>query len=87
MAAGLPIVATAVDGNVEAVVDGTNGFLTPPGDPQAMASALLRLVEQPELAARMGQAGRIQAADFSARKMVSDIAILYEALLGTPSSS
>jgi glycosyltransferase involved in cell wall biosynthesis len=81
MAAGLPIVATAVDGNAEAVTDGVNGFLTPPGDAQAMASALLHLLDDPSLAAQMGQAGRIRAADFGARKMVSDIAILYEALL------
>jgi glycosyltransferase involved in cell wall biosynthesis len=81
MAAGLPIVATAVDGNAEAVTDGVNGFLTPPGDPQAMASALLRLLENPALAAQMGEVGRIRAADFSAHKMVSDIAALYEALL------
>jgi len=81
MAAGLPVVATAVDGNAEAVTDGVNGFLTPPGDARAMASALLHLLDDPSLAAQMGQAGRIRAADFGARKMVSDIAILYEALL------
>jgi glycosyltransferase involved in cell wall biosynthesis len=81
MAAGLPIVATAVDGNAEAVTDGVNGFLTPPGDPQAMAAALMRLLEDPALARKMGKAGRIRAEEFSARKMVSDIAALYEALL------
>jgi glycosyltransferase involved in cell wall biosynthesis len=81
MAAGLPIVATVVDGNAEAVTDGVNGFLTPPGDPQAMAAALMRLLEDPALARKMGKAGRIRAEEFSARKMVSDIAALYEALL------
>jgi glycosyltransferase involved in cell wall biosynthesis len=81
MAAGLPIVATAVDGNAEAVTDGVNGLLTPPGDPQAMASALLRLLEEPALARKMGETGRAGAEEFSARKMVSDIAALYEALL------
>lgn len=81
MAAGLPIVATAVDGNAEAVTDGTNGLLTPPGDPGAMAIALLRLLENPTLASRMGQAGQNRVEEFSARKMVSDIVDLYEALL------
>ncbi len=81
MAAGLPIVATAVDGNTEAVTDGVNGLLTPPGDPQAMAVALLRLLEDPALARKMGEAGRARAEEFSARKMVSDIAALYERLL------
>lgn len=81
MAAGLPIVATAVDGNAEAVTDGINGFLTPPGDPHAMAAALLRLLERPALSKRMGQAGQVRAVEFDAHKMVSDIAALYETLL------
>ena len=81
MAAGLPIAATAVDGNAEAVTDGVNGFLTSPGDPQAMAAVLLRLLEDPALARRMGEAGRARAGEFGARKMVGDIAALYEALL------
>ena len=81
MAAGLPIVATAVDGNAEAVNDDLNGFLTPPGDPQAFAEALLTLLEDPALAARMGQAGLDRVDEFGARKMVRDIAALYEELL------
>ena len=81
MAAGLPIVATAVDGNAEAVTDGVNGLLTPPGDPGAMADAILRLLEDQALSAQMGDAGRARVGEFGARKMVSDIAALYEALL------
>jgi glycosyltransferase involved in cell wall biosynthesis len=81
MAAGLPIVATAVDGNAEAVEDGVNGFLTPPGDPGALAAALLRFLDDPSLAAEMGAAGRERSTEFGARKMVEDIAALYEDLL------
>ncbi len=81
MAAGLAIVATAVDGNVEAVEDGVNGILTPPGDPQALADALLRLLDDPALAAEMGAVSLERADEFGARKMVDDIAALYEALL------
>ncbi len=81
MAAGLPIVATAVDGNAEAVEDGVNGFLTPPGDPRMLAAALLRLLDDPTLAAQIGAAGRERSTEFSARKMVDDIAALYETLL------
>ena len=89
MTTGLPIVATAVDGNAEAVTDGVNGFLTPPGDPQAMAAALLRLLEDSVLARRMGEAGRRKAGEFSAHRMVSDIAALYDTLLAklTPASN
>jgi len=86
MAAGLPIVATAVDGNAEAVSDGVNGFLTLPGNPQAFADALLKLLADPELAAQMGQAGLDRVEEFSARKMVRDIAALYEELLAACSS-
>ncbi len=89
MTTGLPIVATAVDGNAEAVTDGVNGFLTPPGVPQALAAALLRLLEDSVLARRMGEAGRRKAGEFSAHRMVSDIAALYDTLLAklTPASN
>ncbi|MFL7792301.1 MAG: glycosyltransferase family 4 protein [Anaerolineae bacterium] len=81
MAAGLPIVATAADGNAEAVEDGVNGLLTPPGDPQALAEGVLRLLDDPALATQMSAAGRERADEFGARKMVDDIAALYETLL------
>jgi glycosyltransferase involved in cell wall biosynthesis len=81
MAAGLPVVATAVDGNAEAVEDGVSGLLTQPGDPQAMAEGLLYLLDDPALAAQMGAAGWERADTFGARKMVDDIAALYETLL------
>jgi glycosyltransferase involved in cell wall biosynthesis len=85
MAAGLPIVATAVDGNAEAVEDGINGLLTPPGDPHAFADALLRLLEDGQLADRMGSAGLEMVDEFSARKMVRDIEALYQELLAPQS--
>jgi glycosyltransferase involved in cell wall biosynthesis len=81
MAAGLPIVATAVDGNTEAVIDGLNGFLTPPGEPAALAQALLHLLEDDALAQRMGRAGQARVDEFGAHKMVQDIEALYEQLL------
>src|SRR6202011_4898704 len=43
MARGLPVVATHVGGNPEVVADGETGLLTPPGDPAALAQAMLRL--------------------------------------------
>jgi glycosyltransferase involved in cell wall biosynthesis len=81
MAAGLPIVATAVDGNAEAVTDELNGLLTPPGDPSAMAGALMRLVDDSALRREMGQTGQTRIEEFGVRKMIQDIAALYEALL------
>jgi glycosyltransferase involved in cell wall biosynthesis len=55
LAAGKPIVATAVGGNVEVVVDGANGFLVPPDAPEALAAAMRRLLREPRLREMMGQ--------------------------------
>lgn len=57
-ASALPIVTTRVGGNGEIVTDGVNGLVVPPQDPEAMAAALIRLLDDPDLAARMGHAGR-----------------------------
>lgn len=82
MAAGLPVVATAVGGTPEIVEDGVTGILIPPKDPQAMADAVCRLLDQPELAARMGRAGRDRIAGrFSNERMVSETVSLYRDLL------
>lgn len=81
MASGLPVVATAVGGNPEIVVDGETGQLVPPADPGALADALLRLIEAPGLAARHGAAGRLRAvADFSLAAMLRGYQDVYEGL-------
>jgi glycosyltransferase involved in cell wall biosynthesis/MFS family permease len=87
MATGLPIVATAVDGNTEAVLDGVNGILVPPADPRGVAQAIVSLLRDSSSAARMGAAGRERAAEFSAHKMVTDIADLYRRLLSEESGA
>ncbi|MDW7646075.1 MAG: glycosyltransferase [Desulfuromonadales bacterium] len=58
MVAGLPVVATAVGGNREIVIDGETGKLVPPDDPQALADALCTLLDDPARCKRMGEAGR-----------------------------
>jgi glycosyltransferase involved in cell wall biosynthesis len=58
MMAGRPVVATATGGTPEIVRDGETGLLVPPGDPEALAAALARLVEEPELAKRLASAGQ-----------------------------
>jgi glycosyltransferase involved in cell wall biosynthesis len=58
MAAGKPVIATRVGGVAEMVRDGETGFLTAVGDVEGLASALLRLLQDPPLRARMGQAGK-----------------------------
>lgn len=81
MASGLPIGATAIDGSAEAIEEGVNGLLTPPGEPQRLAEAVIRLLRDPELARRMGAAGRVRAVEFDVRTMVAQIAGLYQELL------
>ena len=57
MASRVPVVTTAVSGIPELVSDGENGLLVPPDDPEALAAALIRLREEPELAGRLARAG------------------------------
>jgi len=58
MAAGLPVVATAVGGVPEVIVDGENGLLTGPEDPGALADAVVRLAGDDDLMRRLGAAAR-----------------------------
>ncbi len=61
MLAGLPVVASAIRGPREQVVDGETGILVPPADPAPLAAALRRLADDPALRRRMGEAGRARA--------------------------
>jgi len=78
MAASLPVVATAVGGNVEAICDGQTGFLVPPRDPEALGEAIVLLANDPELSSKMGQLGRKKVeAQFSLNVCVAGYAELY----------
>ncbi len=59
LAAGRPVIATAVDGTPEIVVDGKTGLLVPPGDPVPLAQAICRMLREPELRRSLGRAGRL----------------------------
>jgi glycosyltransferase involved in cell wall biosynthesis len=58
MAAGLPVVATAVGGVPEAIRDGETGLLVPPENPDEMAGAILRVVSDETLRQRLAAGGR-----------------------------
>jgi glycosyltransferase involved in cell wall biosynthesis len=82
MATGLPVVASAVGGIPEVVVDGETGLLVPPRDPEALAEALRTLLADAALRRRLGQAGRRRAQElFDVPRFRRDHLALYDRLL------
>ena len=82
LGAGVPVVATRVGGNTEIVAEGITGFLVPPRDPLSLKQAICRLLANPVLAARMGQAGRQRILrHFSVENTVRETETLYMNLL------
>ncbi len=82
--AGVPIVACRAGGIPEAVRDGVNGLLVPPGDSAALGAAIARLLRDPDLAKRMGEAGqRLVQREFSVDLMVEGNLQVYRELLAS----
>jgi len=78
MAAGLPVVATAVGGIPELVDDGRTGRLVPSGDPAAFARAVIDVLDRPELAEKFGRAGRaVIQHSYSFDRMIEQFESLY----------
>jgi glycosyltransferase involved in cell wall biosynthesis len=82
MAAGLPVVATAVGGVPELVADGETGLLVPAGEERAFAAALADLAGNAERRRQFGLAAMPRAAAFSVDAMVASYARLFERLAG-----
>jgi glycosyltransferase involved in cell wall biosynthesis len=82
MAAGLPVIASAVGGNPEVVTDGETGLLIPPRDAEALAEAMERLLADPAWAKEMGENARKQVeADYSLDHLGRKINEIYEELV------
>ena len=78
LATGRAVVATAVDGSAEVVLDGETGLTVPPGEPAPLAEAICRLLASPELARRLGQRGRrFVEESFSQQRQVAETEALY----------
>lgn len=78
MAAGKPVVATAVSGTPEAVKDGVNGSLHPPHDTSGMAKSLHSILSNPRLGRKMGKAGRgLLQGSFLINEMLRQIEEIY----------
>jgi glycosyltransferase involved in cell wall biosynthesis len=82
MAAGRPVVASRVGPIPEIVLNGETGLLVEPGNAEQLAAALIELLEQPALAARLGAAGRRRVAEqFTIETMVAETVQYYDELL------
>jgi glycosyltransferase involved in cell wall biosynthesis len=82
LAAGVPFVASAVEGLREVVADGVTGLLVPPDDPPALAAGIAGLLGDRALARRLGAAGRRDVRDrFDADRLALRNLAVYEALL------
>jgi glycosyltransferase involved in cell wall biosynthesis len=80
LALGLPVIATAVGGTPEVIRDGETGVLIQPGDEQALASAVARLLASPEERRRLGENGRLAAGQLSFAALVAQTeAVLLDA--------
>ena len=86
MAASLPVIATNVGGNAEAVQDGVSGLIIPSEDPEALAAAIIQLLANPSRAMQMGAAGKQLAAErFTTDAMMSQIVTAYAELMSSSS--
>jgi glycosyltransferase involved in cell wall biosynthesis len=84
MAAGTPVVATAVAGNLDVVTDDRYGVLVPPENPSALADAVIGLLEDAGRAQALGESGRMRVREhFDIERMFAATAAIYdEALAG-----
>lgn len=88
MSMNIPVIATAVEGNLEAIEDGVSGFLVPAKDAAAIANKILELINHPRLIVEMGEAARKRVVDhFSIEAMTKNYLSFYEKLVGQRKSN
>jgi glycosyltransferase involved in cell wall biosynthesis len=88
MATGRAIVATRIGGTPALVEDEVTGLLVPPGDPAALAGAIIRLIEEPALAARLAARAQERArTEFGIDRMVARFEALYDLALSRSESA
>lgn len=83
MAAGLPVVASDIDGYRDVARDGVEALLVPPGDPAALATGIERLLRDPALAMSFGARGAVRAHDFAWSHISDRLEEIYGGLVAT----
>jgi phosphatidylinositol alpha-mannosyltransferase len=78
MAAGTPVVASAIAGYSDVVSDGVDAVLVPPADPQALAEELQALWHEPRRRLAMGEAGRLNAQRYAWPRVAAEVSEVYE---------
>jgi glycosyltransferase involved in cell wall biosynthesis len=81
MSIGRPVIASRIGGIIDLVADGETGFLVRPGDSLALQQAIERLLADPDLRGRMGQAALRKVVEFQASSVVPRIEQVYEQVL------
>lgn len=81
MANGRPVIASRIGGLPDVVVEGETGFLVPPGDATALRDRLARLLADPQLCERMGQAAKRRVSEYTAGAVVPRIEAAYEQIV------
>jgi glycosyltransferase involved in cell wall biosynthesis len=88
MACGVPVVASAVGGLTDTIVDGVTGSLVPPRKPAALAAAVRELLWNPGLRVAYGSAAADRArARYSWNKIAADTVALYDRIVSEPAVS
>jgi glycosyltransferase involved in cell wall biosynthesis len=81
MSRGKAVIGTRPGGHADMIVDGETGFLVPAGDVAALATAMQRLISDPDLRERFGAAGRVRAQQFTPSVAIPRLERLYEQLV------
>ncbi|HFC97728.1 MAG TPA: glycosyltransferase family 1 protein [Thermosulfurimonas dismutans] len=87
MLLGKPVIAARIPGPSELVKDGETGFLVEPRQPEALARAIMKLLQDRELAQTMGEKGRKRVEQFDIRHYVSGVSRVFEEVLNCSTSS
>ncbi len=87
MASGRPVVTTAIGGMLDMVVPNESGLLVPPDDAHALAGAIRRVLNDPDLAARLGRGGRERVTTFTASAVAARLEDIYSSVAASRAAS